>query len=136
MLKKKNILILLVVFGLAVLVYLLLSSESADKKAVEDDGKNEVSTIAIEYTSQMKDLVADYRQIIFNNELDIEKIEAIKNSILGLTVPAQYKDLHVQVILALIKMEEFIKGGSQNYKAESNNLINEALANNNWLETK
>jgi hypothetical protein len=115
---------------------LLLSYESSDRPVAEEGIQQDAGAMAEKYTGQLKFLVADYREAISNDELDTEKIKNIKNSILDLMVPAQYRDLHVQIVLALVKMEEFVKNKDQAYKIESSNLINEALANNSWLETK
>ena len=136
MIKKKNIFIFLIVLGLLFTTYLLLSSEPVDKQIVKDSSNRELNITTTEYVSQFKVLVNNYRQAVMSDELDALKVKTIREDILALVVPTQYKDLHVQIVLALIKMEEFIKGADQSYKIESNNLINEALANNNWLETE
>jgi hypothetical protein len=134
--KTRNIFILFIVLVLLVSIYLLLSYESSDRPVAEEGIQQDAGAMAEKYTGQLKFLVADYREAISNDELDTEKIKNIKNSILDLMVPAQYRDLHVQIVLALVKMEEFVKNKDQAYKIESSNLINEALANNSWLETK
>ena len=134
--KTRNIFLLFIVLVLLVSIYLLLSYESSDRPVAEECIQQDAGAMAEKYTGQLKFLVADYREAISNDELDTEKIKNIKNSILDLMVPAQYRDLHVQIVLALVKMEEFVKNKDQAYKIESSNLINEALANNSWLETK
>ena len=136
MVTKKHIIIFFIAIGLILLLYLILSSTSVNNETAKNSNNTKVNVTEEEYTNQLKILVNNYKQVISGDEVDVEKIKTVKEDLLSLVVPVKYKDLHIKIILALIKMERFIEETDQTYKIESNNLINEALANNNWLEVK
>jgi hypothetical protein len=134
MTKRDKFFIFLIVIGLIFFVYIILSSEPTSNNKNVENNNVELQGIEDEYKTQLKPLVQEYKKIIAEDEPDIEAIKTTKDNLLALTVPTKYKDLHIKIALALLKMEEFIKEKDQLFKTESNNLINEALANNNWLE--
>ena len=73
------------------------------------------------------------RQTADENLLTLEFINQTKNQLLALKMPTKYKDLHLDLILAMTKMEDYLEDGDEGKKAESEELIQQAKTEYEWL---
>jgi len=96
---------------------------------------NKVDLIKLEkdYEKYFKRIFNEYEQISADNQLNIDLVKKTKEEILNLKVPAKYKDLHIDFILALVKMENYFSGGDNKEKAASLNAIKQIRENYLWL---
>lgn len=56
-----------------------------------------------------------------------------KTELLTLTVPSQFKDLHLELVLAADKLLNFFKSGTETEKLASQDLIKQAKNKYDWL---
>lgn len=56
-----------------------------------------------------------------------------KNELLGLTVPSQFKELHLNLVLASDSLIKFFQSGAQAEKLASIDLIKQAKTKYDWL---
>lgn len=146
MTKTAKILISLTSISLILLVYLIISSKmvvidkepenfSVNDQAVTEPEAVDLESMRSEYEkeidivlSDLAKLTANYRatsslniisstsQPVINNEI---KPSMLKSRVMTLTVPEEYKDLHIQIVLAVNKFEDFYNSGSSQDLAEA-----------------
>lgn len=135
MLKKPKILIflLLILFGL--ILYLIFTSESikpADNSNQELKPDN-LAWLENDYKSQAGKFFTAYESLISHNNFTEKNIREIKNKLLDLKVPIKFKELHLQFILALNKMENYLSQKDEQEKRHSLKAINQLKADYSWL---
>ena len=96
-------------------------AEKADTAKLENDYKNSVKPIFSQCLS------------VVSAEAKLEDVEKAKNNLLALRVPAKFKDLHVSMFLALVKMENYLQNHDLNEVSAAAKMIGEAQAGNSWL---
>lgn len=100
----------------------MMKNESVDSKKMEEAYKEEASRI-----------VSEYFNLTESREYTSEPVDKIKQKLLDLTVPAEFKDLHLNLVLAMSQMEIFLDSGREEAKIASQELMTEAKANYGWL---
>lgn len=134
--KKSKILIFLLIITLLLFLYLVLTSESLGRGANTkinsraDEIKEKLSN---DYKTAVSKIVNDYEQLAGETETAAGEGEHLKNQLLELKVPAEFKDLHFSLVLALIKLENYWQTGGEEEKSESERLVNQAKLNYDWL---
>lgn len=140
--KKYKILLILLIISVFLLFYIVLTSESFKEKidnSIGDiSGKFVVTKekIAVDYKVDASRILSDYSRLIEKKEITASEIQSIKNRLLNLTVPAEFKDLHVNLILALTKMGDYSASKDEAEKSESERLISQAKEDFAWLNKK
>jgi len=136
MTKKAKILIILFSFSLLLILYLFFTSEPINKKIEPDkevkSGTTKIEQLEISYRQQAQPIVANYLGLLKNN-YTIDQVSQIKNKLLDLRVPTKFKNLHINLVLALTKMENYLTGGKESEKVESQQIISQAKADYDWL---
>jgi len=139
MTKKFKFLILMLAIAAALFIYLVVTSESLDKQAGNIPANNDSELIAqkekisADYKINTKEIIKNYTDLAAKEEITVEEVIARKNELLNLKVPAEFKDLHVSLVMAIEKMESYLAEGKKNDQQESQNLISEAKTNFSWL---
>jgi hypothetical protein len=136
MAKKIKILLALSFVAILAVSYLIITSKPVNnvgKQANKEQVKVDLKKLEEEYKAGTKNILTDYSALLLNNDLNLEKVEADKNKLLGLKVPAEFKDLHLNFVLAVSKMEDYLKNGKDEDKAASQRMISEIKANYVWL---
>lgn len=133
--KKPKILIflLLILFGL--ILYLILTSESikpADNSNKELKPDN-LAWLENDYKSRAGEFFTAYESLISHNNFTEKNIIEIKNKLLDLKVPIKFKELHLQFILAINKMENYLRLKDEQEKKHSLKAVNQLKADYSWL---
>ena len=136
--KKEKILLFLLIMVLAAFLYLIITSESdviKNKEAVNlEKDDNYLEELRSNYKQKASEILSGYLELSEASNFNIEQINNIRNELLDLKVPAEYKDLHLSLILAINKMEDYLLTGVEQIKTESWQIINRARANYKWLD--
>ncbi len=136
MTKKIKILLVLSVVAISAVSYLIITSKPVNntgKQANKEQEKVDLKKLEEEYKAGTKNILADYSTLLEDKDLSLDKVEVDKNKLLGLKVPGQFKDLHLNFVLAVSKMEDYLKTGKSEDRAASQRMIGEIKANYIWL---
>jgi len=134
MTKKNKVLISLLVILLLLVLYLVLTSGSVRDESRPAPAKNE-DAVQLEnnYTTEAKELFNDYLTMIQADSFTLESLAALKNKILDLKVPTKFKELHINLVLALTKMENYLNSRNEQEKIFSQQMVNQLKADYSWL---
>jgi len=87
------------------------------------------------YKEKARTTLAGYSAIAAGGNFTRAEISKIKDDFLAIKgMPGEFKDLHLQLVMALIQIEDSLISGDQKALAEGQKKINEAKAANIWLE--
>lgn len=147
--NKKGILVILVVVVAVILVLARvmpkgkISEVISDKKAktVSSQQVNHAQQVA-EYQQNIKSMAANYQNIIntvnvnsatTGSSSEISALTEIKNRLTSITVPAEFKDLHINFFISVLDLENYFKNNQLSAKASSSNLWQEVQKDYNWI---
>ena len=138
MFKKEAILIILMIMLTAAAVYLIIASRPIEKadnniEPIEQASKVSQEELESNYQREVKKILTDYLELMSRPELSAQDVELFRGKLLELKVPTSLKDLHLSLVLAMIKMENYLAEGNEADKLESEQLINQAKDNYTWL---
>jgi len=135
MTKKSKVLIALLIILLTLILYLILTSASVMRvKNFSQQAKPENSVLLeADYQPKVKAVFTAYGNLIKDNDFSAGKIAELKDKLLGLKVPAKFKDLHIRFILALIKAENYLNNKIEQEKSDSLKAVEQLKADYNWL---
>jgi len=136
--KKANFFIFLIIVLLAVLCLIIISEtiQKSDQQQVnKNDNKNQVKNEQLEnnYKEQVKLIFARYLELVEGESYSYEQISIIKSELLNLKVPTKFKDLHLDLVFIMTKMEDYLTEGSEAARTESQQLVSRVKANYMWL---
>jgi len=132
--KKLKVLFLLLAVLLLLVLYLILTSESAREESRPAPAKNEAAVqLENNYTTKAKELFNDYSKMVQADSFTLEGLAALKNKILDLKVPTKFKELHINLVLALTKMENYLNSRNEQEKIFSQQMVNQLKADYSWL---
>ena len=132
--KIKKIILILSLIIFIILIYLLLTSDNKNKNFIESSNNISTSTakdvvdlveLKKNYEISMSNYYGNFIEIINNDNPEQANLSKLKLDTLSLKVPAEYKDLHINFILAITKMEDYINEKKLENKEESLRIINE-----------
>ena len=86
-----------------------------------------------DYKAEAKSILDGYSQLSNNNGIDINEVKQVKNNFLALKVPTKFKDLHLDLVLAMVKMENFLTSGANEEKIASQQIVSRIKANYAWI---
>ena len=86
-----------------------------------------------DYKLKAKEFFTAYEALIKNNGFTEENLTELKNKLLGLKVPVQFKELHIKFVLALTRMENYLSQKDEREKSDSFQAINQLKADYSWL---
>ncbi|MDP2708901.1 MAG: hypothetical protein Q8O93_02520 [bacterium] len=132
--KSKFIIFLLLVL-LALVLYLILTSESITKgdQAGEPARNQTFADLESEYRPRSAELLARFESLIRRNDVRAEEVAELKNELLDLKVPAQFKDLHVKFAMALTSLENYLDLADEAEKNKSLQAVNQLKADYSFL---
>ncbi|MFA4833493.1 MAG: hypothetical protein WC619_01435 [Patescibacteria group bacterium] len=134
--KKLKILIVLLVIVLVLFLYLVLTSRPLDGGAgvKADNQADEIKEkLVSDYKNSANRILADYWQLVQGKDVPAEEGGYLKNRLLELKVPADFKELHLNLVMSLTKLEDYLKNGDEKEKEESGRLMNKATTSYDWL---
>ncbi len=86
------------------------------------------------YQMEVKVILNNYlRQAQDESLITVDDVSRTKNSFLALKMPVQFKDLHLNLVLAMDKMEDYLVDGDEVKLRESQELIKQAKDEYEWL---
>jgi len=135
--KNEKILISLLIILFFLVLYLILTSESVKQINNPNQQVKKDNSIVLEndYKPKAKEIFIDYENLIQNSSFTKENIESLKSKLLDLKVPAKFKELHIQLFLALTKMENYLDQKNEQDKSDSLQTVNQLKANYSWLNS-
>lgn len=141
MTKKAKIIVFLLCLSVVLLLYLILTSEPKAKfpqaiMKIEQNQLTKVEQLEADYTREVKPIFAELVELINQQKYTNQEVSRLKQQLLNLIVPTKFKNLHLDLFLAIIKMENYLASGKSSEKIESQQLINQAKADYNWLNDK
>ncbi len=136
--KNAKILIILLAVVVLAAIYLLFNLHSLARNKQEGAKVAQTSAVDLkkmetDYKARSKTILADYEKLAEEPDVKEAQIQGAKSRLLDLKVPTQFKDLHINLVLAMVKMEDFLKTGDANEKIASQQMINQAKASYGWL---
>ncbi|GEM_PF-1130550 len=142
--QVKILSVLFVVIAAAAALYLLKTAESVaplkeqvgklDKKLNEKTEKIDLERVKAQYKEDVKGILSDYSFLINKPDVTADQIQALKNRLLDLKVPSIFKDLHINLVLAMTRMENFLSNGNKEDKFFSQEMIEKNKEKYNWLK--
>ncbi len=144
MIKQIKILLVLFVIAIAAILYLIIASKPVNNLNGKDDKIQQAKTqqarqevdldqLKNDYKQKFKEVFDSYLSITQSTPFSIEEIYQIKNQLLDLKVPTEFKDLHIDFLFVITKMENFLETNNIVEKENSQELINKIKDNYNWL---
>jgi len=86
-----------------------------------------------QYRAEIKIKFDDFYSYLSSSTSDSGKLESIKSGILALRVPTKYKDLHLKLVLAIDKLENYGRLGKLDDKKSSQNILDQIKIENKWI---
>ncbi|MFH1255001.1 MAG: hypothetical protein V1667_00810 [bacterium] len=133
--RKQKVFIFLLLILFFLILYLILTSESAklsNNPAEQANNENSVS-LENEYKLKTKECFSVFENLADTGGWTPENTAELKNKLLDLKVPAQFKDLHIKFIMALAGVEDYLIRKNENGKSASLQAANQMKADYSWL---
>jgi len=139
--KASKLLISLIFLSFFAFLYLIITIEKEipftplkpiNQKISKTPSIN-LQKLELDYQKNIKDILLVYLDLINNNSLSQEKIEKLKKELFALKVPPQYRNLHLQLVTAMNKMQEYLKSGDEKTKLAQEDIINDLRHQYQWL---
>ena len=140
----------------------IMPGSDIDQKQIAEKIDQEANQVDLEeleksYQQEAAIIFADFRQIAEEIWLDVNVppleedrpttstkdrmttseilkfVSDLKNRLMAMKVPPKFKDLHLNLVLAMNKFSNFIETNDEEEKEESQILINQAKADYDWL---
>lgn len=138
--KKKVILAAILVTASGFVICGLLALWLAKSEQAGLPVKNIVASAKHEdmvkkYQASIKSSLADYQAAIDYNdqEKSLATIGSLKNELMAITVPGEYKDLHLKIFLGVLSLEKFLNENNKDEKDNAVKILEEVKLENNWL---
>ncbi|MEK7557987.1 MAG: hypothetical protein AAB530_02150 [Patescibacteria group bacterium] len=133
--KREQILISLIIVSLLVITYLIITSKTVQKVNQSNLATNNITTAQMEekYKAQVKKILNYYEKLISTNDYTLGQIVQTKNKLLNLQVPTKFKDLHINLVLTLTRMENYLTNKDEAEKIIAQQLINQIKIDYSWI---
>ncbi|MFA6306257.1 MAG: hypothetical protein WCV70_00185 [Patescibacteria group bacterium] len=133
--KKQVTLIFLLAILFALVLYLIFTSGSIKEagKPAEQTKQDNSALLENDYKLKAKEFFTAFENLIKDSSFTEENITELKNKLLSLKVPVKFKELHIQFVLALTKMENYFRQKDEQEKSNSLQAVNQLKADYSWL---
>jgi hypothetical protein len=150
--QKKILIILAAVFLVAAICFLvkdLAFGNQAKNQLIVAPVLNKKEVISHDqlvanYKSGLQPVVNDFAKLlavaekpsaITDDDL-LAQIATLKTKLEDLAVPAEFKDLHLDIFYSVISLEDFYRNQDRPALQKSQELWQKVIANNSWLKTE
>jgi hypothetical protein len=151
--KQKKILIILAAVFLVAAICLLVKDLAFNNQAKNQltvapvFNKKEVIShdqLVANYKSGLQPVVNDFAKLlatvgkpdaIINDDL-LAQIATLKTKLEDLAVPAEFKDLHLDIFYSVISLEDFYRNQDRPALQKSQELWQKVITNKSWLKTE
>jgi len=132
--RKGGIIFYLIFIIVAILIIVLIffsniwKEKNAENKDNTENKQEQVDLVKLgeEYKNKIKDILPTYEEVVVS--MNKEKIEELREQLLGLKMPAEFRDAHVELVLLLDKIEQNVA------TKELQNKFNEIVNKYDWLK--
>jgi len=147
--KEMKIIIFLFLTASVLFFYIFMNSrtvvvsQDSDQKNGEDKESVKkvlsMNEIEADYKENTKMIFKDYEEIIGSNNNflgdneKIEKMNKLESDLMGLTVPAEFKSLHFNFVLALNKIESYAENGDEDDMNKGFSMIEDIKNQYTWI---
>lgn len=122
------------VVGSLSILLALVSRLSVPAAPARQEAKVDLVKLEQDYKERAKAIVAELSRLIESEPAaTIEDINKDKKALLALTVPPQFKDLHLSLVMAADKIINFLSGNDQKGKLAGAEILKQAKADYDWL---
>lgn len=135
----KIILILLAVVITVILILVVVLSQNPENNFLEKIGDKEnseekvdLAALSEEYKEGISEALAEFSDLSETSELNVPRIEEIKNKVLNLKLPPEFKNLHLNFILAMARMEDYLSTGAEEAKLTAVDMIEKIKSDYPW----
>jgi len=127
--KGGNKLIISFIIAIVIVCGLIFILENKNFKDVDKEQAETVDLVALaeEYKDKIIEIMPAYEELATSESADVTTINSLREKLLNLKMPADFKNLHIELVLLLDKMEEGFNS------AEFEKRLNEIKAQYNWL---
>lgn len=150
--KQAKIIVILLVLLLGVTFYLLIDnlrgSNKTNELAINQPEVEKKETIShdqlvVNYKSGLQPVANDFAKLLAaaekqttttNNDDLLAKTATLKTKLEELVVPTEYKDLHLNIFLSVISLEDYLTNKNRQAIEKSKKLWQEIITNNDWLK--
>ncbi|MDD4901069.1 MAG: hypothetical protein PHS62_03085 [Patescibacteria group bacterium] len=136
MARQGKVLTILFLVLVALVAYLVLSSESikkTDNQAAPTRNENVVLSEQ-DYQAKVKEIFSAYQKLAADNKFTKEKVAELKNELLKIKgLQEKFQKLHLDFVLALDKTEDYINQHDQSLGETSQLIIDQLKAGYSWL---
>lgn len=132
---------LLVAVLFSSVLYLIIVNRSINNlnQAVRQGGdkpaaKVDLGLLEANYKIKTKLIFDNYQRLTQDPEsATVDQIRLTREQLLDLKVPAKFKQLHLDLVMAMSKMEDYINNGDGQKLLDSRQLVAAIKTNNAWL---
>lgn len=117
---------------LLVLVLYVFPSDRIKQTKTGDIDSRQIE-IEEQYKESIKHIFPELEDMNDANSLDNGKLQDIKGDLLDLKVTKEYKELHVNMIMAVDGYINFLDTGDKNQADNSRKIVMEIKRSNSWL---
>lgn len=130
---KISIATIMVIFTFVGLIAWISFNARALDQIANQQKKRQVDLVKLDvnYRQQAKSIVSRFAQI--GNDAAEHQVIELRRELLALFVPGKFKQLHVNLILAMNERLDYIQKGDQSKKVASEDAINKARSEYSWL---
>jgi hypothetical protein len=143
MTNKTKFFIFFIIILLIIAVYLAVISKPAkqDQAEKQNDAKTNnvvdamlnLDLLKKSYKAETKVILANYLRIAQDETINIESVKRTKEQLLSLKVPTEFKELHLNLVLAMDEMEYYLENGDEADKRKSQEMIEQEKTKHEWL---
>lgn len=105
----------------------------AGEKNLQNSNADNIIKIENNYEINFKNIFHNYLNLADNNKLTADDLKKMQAQVLDLKVPSKYKNLHLEFVFALIKMEKYLETAEIQERDESQRIISKVKADYIWL---
>lgn len=134
--KKAKILSVLLTIAAILVVSLALKTKPVKQFEKKDEARKEkvdMEKLRQNYKEKIKIIFAEYLALSESKDLSVEQLETVKNKLMELIVSPELRDLHIDLLFAIVKSQDFLTSGNESDKADSQKRINRIKENYSWI---
>jgi hypothetical protein len=126
--KLKDFLVALIILAIIIAVFWLIHPDwlFGDKDDAGRSLEAEQAVLAENYEVEIQKIIAEYNNLVANNNLSPDRADSLKERLLNLRVPSEYRDGHVNLVLSLDSMKSYLSGQEIGDKIKGLDFLNEA----------
>lgn len=139
--RERTLIAAFIAVSIFAFIFTILTNRETLKKnnglqsvSLQENSKNNTQKqIESEYKKRVRTIISSYEDESQKNELSYEKVLEVKKNLLDLKVPTVFKDLHLNLVMSMIKLENFFKNGLNDDRLAGEMMIRDAKVNYSWL---